>query len=80
MHHFNTISARLRWGCLAVPAAMLAGTGALKAPNVDFAAQGRKRSAGQAKSVDFSESIQRIPSFAIRRAGSVAGRSLGETT
>ena len=76
MHHFHAIAARLRWGSLAVPAAMLVG---VQAPNVGFAAQGRKSSLKRAKSADLFESIQRIPSFAIRRAGSVAGKSLGET-
>jgi len=79
MHLINAIGARLRWGSLAVPAAMLAGAGAVQAPNVGFAAQGRMSSPERVKSADLSESIQRIPSFAIRRAGSVAGKSLGET-
>ena len=80
MDYFHAVGARLRWGSLVVPAALLAGNGAVQAPNVGFAARGRKISLEREKSADDSESNQRITGFAVRTAGSVAGKSLGETT
>lgn len=80
MDYFQAVGARLRWGSLVVPVAMLVGAGAVQAPNVGFATRGRKFCLEREKSADDSESNQRIPGFAVRPAGSVAGKSLGETT